>query len=221
MLAGPHDPTTSSLKTTHLLICYARVMSQHNVIYIPGLGDHRSWGQEFILKFWRLTGIKVHYQSISWAKDEAFGKKLDRPIQKIDELASNDRKVSLVGVSAGASAALNAYSARPSKTKAVVFICGKLHNPQTVNPRYYIENPAFQKSLALAQANIAKLTAADKAKMLSVWSPRDRLVPPRDSQIPGIKNHRLRAGGHIPSILAALTIYRLLITDFIKSRGSI
>lgn len=190
----------------------------HQVIYLPGLGDQRPWGQQFITKFWRLAGLKVHYLPIGWAGGEAWPAKLERIIKQIDELGDADG-VSLVGVSAGASAALNAYAARSAKIGRVVFICGKLTHPETVNPSYYRENPAFEQSLAAVQSVIAQLIPADKAKMLSLAPLYDGTVPVADTKIAGVAHRRLLVVGHIPAIFLAIGFYWPLIGRIIARRA--
>ena len=97
----------------------------HQVIYVTGLGDDRSYGQITILKSWRLWGLKPHYFPFKWADKEPFEPKFQRLLAKIDDLSTDGNYVSLVGVSAGASAVLNAYAERKNLT-GVVCICGKI-----------------------------------------------------------------------------------------------
>lgn len=192
-------------------------MTNH-VIYVPGLGDQHPQIQLKLLKIWRWLGLNVHFQNIGWADGEAFEPKLERILESIDEINDKDTKISLVGVSAGASAALNAYSLRKDKITRVVFICGKLLHPETVNPRYFIENPAFRDSLYLAQENIKKLNQKDKSKMLTAHPLYDNLVPVGHTKIPGIRKKLILAVGHILSIFVALVFYAPGFAKFIKAK---
>jgi hypothetical protein len=50
----------------------------------------------------------------------------------IKELHGQDRIVSLVGASAGAGAAINAFAARKNIVNGVVCIAGKVNNPDAI-----------------------------------------------------------------------------------------
>lgn len=184
-------------------------MNKHQVIFLWGLGDKnlKPWIQQILKHLWKIFGLDISFVRIGWADSEPFDKKLSRITNLIDSLHKQHQNVSLVGISAGASAALNAYEQRKNKVNKVVYICGKFNNPQAVNPRFYIENPAFRESLAAAQGNLKKLTHIDKAKMLSVRPLYDGLVPVGDTKIPGVEEKIILTAGHIPSILAALIFY--------------
>lgn len=192
-------------------------MKQHHVIYLPGLGDQRTWGQSVIVKCWQIFGITTHYQKIGWANNGPFELKLKAVVDKIDFLSSQGFLVSLVGVSAGASAALNAYAARKGKISSVVFISGKILDPKGVNPRYFKLNPAFKESLYLSDTNTGKLSNEDKQKMLYIHALSDSTVPPYSNKPDGVRSKTVAVFGHILGIFVALTFYSRVITDFIKS----
>ena len=191
-----------------------------HIIYITGLGDQKPNYQPQIIKQWEKFGVVPHYFAVGWSDGEGFEPKLKRLCGLIDELSGQGR-VSLVGVSAGAGAALNAYVERKDKTSGVVFICGKIIGYDSVNPRYFRENPAFDESLALTQRNLEKLTEKDKSKMLSVRPIYDETVPIPATMIPGVESRLIISAFHIPSIFLALTIYKRGFLNFLKSRGGV
>lgn len=193
------------------------MVKAHHVIYLPGLGDHRRWGQPATLKSWERFGVQAHYHQIGWADGEAFDSKLKRVVKEIDKLNDQGLEVSLVGTSAGASIALNAYSLRSEKVHKLVFICGKIRHPENVNPRYFKKNPALKESLYLSEANFQKLSDSDKHKMLYLHALSDHIVPPRFNKPAGIKSRAVLAFGHILGIFTAVTFYSLIIAKFIKS----
>ncbi len=180
------------------------------------MGDQKPVYQPQIISKWQTQGVIAHYHAVGWADGEAFAPKLDRISQQIDELYADGNLVSLVGVSAGAGAALNAYMKRPEKITHVVYICGKLIGYDNVNPRYFKQNPAFSDSLKLTQQNLAKLTDKDKAKMLSIRPLFDNVVPIKVMQIPGVKSQTIISVWHIPSIFLAITLYKRVITNFLN-----
>ncbi len=190
-----------------------------SVIYLPGIGDHRPWGQDKIIKTWRLFGLDTSFVPVGWDDNESFNTKVQRLVKKIDKLTKNSDKIVIVGVSAGASAALNTYMLDKDKISAVVFICGKLRGSKDVNPRYYIRSPAFKESLLASEKNIQRLKTADRAKMLCLKSNHDGLVPARDSQIEGSVVKTIPAIGHLPSIFFAITFGVPTIAHFIRVKN--
>ncbi len=198
-----------------MLICMER--KQH-VIIILGLGDQKSRQKSWklIAKLWELFGVKVHIFRPIWSDKEDFKPKLDRLTDKINHLTNQGYLISLVGISAGASAALNAYMINKAKVTTVVFISGKLQYPGGVNPRFFKVNPAFKTSLHLSDINITKLSASDKQKMLYTHGITDRLISPKKNKPSGISNKVVPAFGHIPSIFVAITLYSRFITTFLK-----
>lgn len=189
---------------------------KHHVIYIPGLGDHRALGQDKIIKLWRLFGLRVHYCPVSWADGQKFTPKLEKLTHKVKSLTSQGFSVSLVGVSAGASAALNLYMHNKDKIHKVVFIAGKIKDPTNVNPRYFSRNPAFKDSLYLSDTNYKKLTAQDKQKMIYMHGLVDGTTPPKNNQVPDIRSKTILAVGHIDAIFKAITFYAPFIARYIK-----
>ena len=193
------------------------MVSKHHIIYIPGIGDHRTYYQPQILSIWRAYGVKVHYHPVIWrSQHESWNKKLNKLSNLIETLYDEGATVSLVGISAGASAALNAYAVNKDKLHAVVYICGKLRHPETIGRSYYDRNPAFETSLHEVQGVINKLTVKDKAKMLNVRPFFDETVPVAHTEIPGVRKLVMVSAYHVPSIFIAISLYGPLICGFIK-----
>ncbi|MBX4201372.1 alpha/beta hydrolase [Candidatus Saccharibacteria bacterium] len=193
----------------------------HHVIYIPGIGDHKPEIQIKLLSRWNKPDFQVHFFRLVWNDDEKFSSKLARLTKIIDELYEENGQVSLVGVSAGAGAALNAYIERPEKISGVVYICGKIIGLKNVGQAYFEKNPPFFDSLELTQNNLQKLSAQDKAKMLSLKPIFDETVPVNVTKIPGVASRTLFSLFHVPSIFLALTIYKPMSVNFLKDRAGI
>jgi pimeloyl-ACP methyl ester carboxylesterase len=192
-----------------------------NVIYLPGLGDHHSYGQRLVVFLWRLRGSKGHDVQLNWADGQPFKSKLERIVMAIDKAAAKNGTVSLVGISAGASAAFNAYGMRKAKVSSLVYICGKVKNAQTVSKVTFAKNPAFKESLALLPAVLQDLTVQDKGKVLSVRPIEDTTVPVEDTVIAGIKEKVIPTHGHVRSIAYAITIGFGPLSKFIKERSKV
>ncbi len=198
-----------------MLIAMAK---EHHVIIVRGLGDHRLMRSQwnFITKLWGLFGVKVHVFTPGWADGKSFAPKLKRLTDQVDYLTGQGFLVSLVGISAGASAAINAYVSNRDKIHKVVFICGKIHSPDKVNARYFIENPAFKDSLDLSTANSQKLGAIDQQKILYMHALSDMTVPPGLNKLAGVQTKAVIAFGHILGIAVAVTFYSRTICRFLK-----
>lgn len=197
-------PQVSITKSTILTLSHMK--SQHHIIYIPGIGDDRLGVQSLIVKFWRLYGVYGHCHPMPWAGRGAYGDKITLLLTEIDSYAAAGHRVSLVGASAGATAALNAYVVRRSTLRGVILVCAKLNHPETVSPRLLQKNPAFKLALAATQANLKSLSVADKQRFHLFYSVHDSYVPHRDSYIFGVPEDALPTRGHAFSILFCLTL---------------
>jgi predicted peptidase len=192
----------------------------HHVIYLPGVGDHKNSPiQTKALEKWRKFGLEPHFQLINWNSSESFESKLGQIIKIVDELSSQNHTISLVGASAGASMAMNIYSARKGKISAVVLICGKINRPETLGVNYKTQNPALLDSVTASAKNAKNLNDQDKAKMLTILPIFDEIVAKSDGVIPGVKNKTLFSVTHGPSIGLALTLYKQIAINFIKSKS--
>ena len=188
----------------------------YHVIYIPGLGDNMPHGQSIVLNIWRLFGLKTHYFPLGWADKEDFEPKFNRLLAKIDYLVKDGHTVSLVGVSAGASAVLNAY-AKNKNIHAVVCVCGKIQNPQTVHDHTYQKNPAFKQSLARVQGSLKEISSKDRKKIMSIHPIEDSTVPVRDTIMPGAVEKQIPVKGHVFSIAYTILFGGRTIAKFVKA----
>lgn len=190
----------------------------HQVIYIPGLGDRRPRGQTIVLSFWKLFGLRVHYFPLGWSDKGDFQLKLTLLLAKIDELSNDGHLVSLVGVSAGASAALNAYAQRKD-LNAVVCVCGKIQNPQTIGIRTYQINPAFKQSAFGVKTSLHQIKPARISRILSIHPRSDSTVLVADTKIAGASEKVVPVFGHIQGILYSITFGLPAIAKFIKNQN--
>lgn len=194
-------------------------MSQHHVIYIPGIQDDAYHAQSLAVSFWRLYGVRGHCHPIPWTGEEAYAPKFQRLLAQIDKYIERGHKVSLVGASAGVSAILNAYVERPNDITGLVYICAKINAPETVSPKTYAANPAFKTALYDLQTNLHKLSAADKAKMLSLYSSNDQTVSYQATVIPGVTEKLLPPLRHGYAIMYSLTLGAPGFIRFLKRQG--
>jgi pimeloyl-ACP methyl ester carboxylesterase len=204
-------------------------MSQtHHIIYIPGLGDQdkasfknifKASLQKKLINGWHNLDVAAHYFAVGWSDSEPFGQKLKRLTDLIDGLSGPGARVSLVGVSAGASLAFNGYVERRRKISGVVFVCGELGGSACVRPSYFKTNPAFKGSMKQLDTNLSRLNDTDRTKMLSIHPLYDEIVPIKDTKIAGVKNRRIISVEHALSIGLAMTIYKRIVINFLKQQS--
>lgn len=190
-------------------------MQKHHVIYVPGIGDSRSLGQDKGIEWWRLLGVHGHYHPVGWNGDEPFEPKLKRLLAQIDSYTEAGDNVSLLGFSAGASAVLNAFAKRRDAVTSVICVSGKLNRPSGAS-NYFQQNPAFKESLFLLQHNLESLSEADKRRILTLNPLLDSVVPLQDAVIPGVKRWRTFSFSHVMSIAVTLTLYAPFLTLYLK-----
>lgn len=193
---------------------------KHFVIYIPGLGDRKTyaWAQKLALNLWRTSQVIPCYFVVGWADEhETYEQKHTRLLKTIDAAVSNGYTVSIVAASAGSNLALTALAARPLKIHRIVSICGKINHPETVNDAFFMLNPSFKDAMHHTQQALPTITMAARKKILIVRATRDSFVPARDGEVEGAQTHILHSIGHVFSIFMAITLFRHISLRFIKS----
>jgi len=193
-------------------------MTKQAVIYIPGLGDRRTGGQERALALWRLQGVAAEIFVVHWHDSEAFEPKFERLLARIDELHASGKRVSLVAASAGASMAVNAFAARPEAVHRLVSICGKLQaiGVGSVHSRVYGDNPAFLESMQRLAASEASLDHTHRQRILSMYPMFDESVPVKETQLQDARLLRMPVSGHFFGIAYGLTVGSRKAIRFLK-----
>lgn len=191
--------------------------SKHTVIYVPGLGDHNLSSQQRVLRLWRLYKVEVEIVAMHWLVDESWQTKLDRLLERIDFHATKGRRVSVIGTSAGSTAALQALAARRNEVHRVALICPKFQYPETVHPARYQLNPAFKESIERTVDILDTLADKDKARVRIFRPIWDNLLPSKESYVPGINRSTMPAFTHVGGIAYALTVGSASIVKFLKS----
>ena len=186
------------------------------VIYVPGLGDSRSHGQGIAVWFWRIYGVRSEVVLMQWHVAEPLDTKLNRLLARIDALHKTGYTVSLVGVSAGASAVVHAFARRQEIVSRVVCLCGKLQHPETISESTYRSNPAFAESLTLLPRSLDALADTTRRRILSIRPQADGSVPPEDTIVPGFETATIPSSGHAISIGLGITLFSPLIINFIR-----
>ncbi len=199
------------------------MVKKHFVIIIPGLGDEVGTLQK-VTSHWKKYGLEPVMHSVGWrdGKNE-FLPKLARLIVLIDRLAKDGAIVSLVGTSAGGSAALNAFIERRNVIHGVINVCGRLRTGPEKGFRSFqsktASSPAFAQSVKLVEANEVNLTTRDRQKIMTVRALfGDELVPADTTILVGAYNATVPTPEHVLSIGAALTLFSKPLIAFLKAR---
>lgn len=190
------------------------------VIVVSGLGD--DLGLLRLCTFWwRVKGLTPIVFLPYWYIDKNFEPKLKRLLTLIDETAAKG-KVDIVGISAGASAALNAFVRREKAIGRAVSVCGRLKTG--IDDRFMIQqklslvsSPAFLDSVRRWQTTEAKLSPKERERILTVrarfW---DEFIPEFSATIKGATNVTIPSRMHTLTIVLSLTVFSQKIFRFLK-----
>lgn len=181
---------------------------KYTIIFIPGLFDSSRtllWLQRRLLRSWRSRDVHVELFVVGWMKGAAsFDERLEKLLERIDELAATGKKVVLVGSSAGASMALNAHAKRRNAVAGVVSICGQLKGIEKVPEPALDLNPRFRESLEMLTSSLKALKKPDRARILALRPWIDGVVQPEEAFLEGAHNVRMPIVGHLAGIGFAL-----------------
>jgi pimeloyl-ACP methyl ester carboxylesterase len=197
------------------------VNNQHSVIIIPGLGDRVQQLTRYT-RCLKTQGLNIIIHPIGWHDGLDFNSKLPILLDLIDKLISDGDTVSLVGCSAGASAAFNAFIQRKNVIHRVVNICGRL---RTGNDRGFRSlssrartSKSFKQSVELFEGKEFLLNSEDRQKILTIRPLfGDELVPASTAIVVGAYNITLPVIEHSFAIYTALTLFSSRIINFIKN----
>lgn len=176
-----------------------------HILYLSGFGTGYDRYRLRLLKKWRFKGVSVELVPLRWEGKESFEQKLARIDQAIDR--ARDKRVVLLGESAGGSIAVHMYARRPDDFYKVMTICGKNSHPETVGESYYRRSPAFRTSMERLNDSIELLTSEQRQAFVSLRPWHDAVVPVRETLIDGCRCVRLWSVGHLLTIFLALTLY--------------
>lgn len=187
------------------------------VLVIPGLGERRLGLHRLALQGWRLYGAQADLVPLRWS-DGSWESKRRQLLDRIDIEADQHGRISLVGLSAGGSAVLNAYASRADVIAGVVCVVAKVNRPEAMLADHIARSPAFVQSLAECAGSLAGLTASQHKRILSRYSTRDEIVPWPDAIIDGAPSQRTAGLNHNATIAWELTIGAAATLRFLRAR---
>lgn len=193
---------------------------KHHTIIIPGLGDEVN-KMIWATYHWRRSGLDPIVHSVGWhGGEKEFQPKLQILVDMIDEFADDGDRVSLVGCSAGGSAALNAFFERREAVYRVINVCGRLRTGSQNGFRSFdartATSPPFAESVKLFESHENLLTHQDRQKVMTVRALfGDELVPADTTILRGAYNTVVPTPEHVLSIAMALTIFSKPLITFL------
>ena len=193
--------------------------STHSVIILPGLGD-RVGNLRFATRWWNAQGLTPYVLRMGWSDR---GRNLQNMLNEVIELAeklSAEGLVSVVGTSAGGSAAFNVFYERPDLFVHAVNVCGRLregeHNFRSLDIMA-ATSPVFKQSVLLFESRESELTPALRARMMTVRARfGDECVPGDTSRLDGAHSMLVPVFGHGLGSSLALTVFGKQVIRFIQ-----
>lgn len=192
--------------------------SPHTVIVVPCLGDDKQVAQfmlEKAINNWHHDGLHTIIHSVHWRDGEPFEEKLQKLLTLIDTQQDKD-KISLVGISAGASLAFNAFNQRKERVHKAVNVAGRLRAGQaTIRSleRMAKTSPAFRESVLSFEEAEPLLSDQDRLRLMTVRPfLGDELVPRDTADLPGAHNQWIYTPEHGLSIWLALRLQKKIRT---------
>ena len=194
-------------------------MPKLHIMYIPGLGDHKIAGQRRAIALWRLHCVTAEVFQMNWADSETWERKFAHLLERIDELTTNGVRVGLVGASAGASAAINAFAVRQDTVAGVVLISGKVNHAETVGQEVRSKNPSFWTSIQACEHSLSQLGSNERRRIQSRYAFKDMVVTATDSYVQGADNRVQPSVGHVTTIGTQIIFAAPLIIKFLKKQA--
>lgn len=197
--------------------------AKHKCLIIPGLGDNKKT-MKLLAYGWKKWGIFTYVHSVGWYdRGCSFDQKLEELVNLVDEL-NDGTPISVVGVSAGVSAALNIFAQRSEVIRTCVNICGPVRfgNRRLCKPaRMKEKSMLFAESVSMAEKNLDGLDEELRSRVLTIY-PRfgDELIQRSSVKIEGAKNIEIPVPGHRTGAILAMTVWGRVILDFIMSAGA-
>lgn len=193
----------------------------HIILVIPGLG-HLETLTVWAVRRWKWQTLTPKVYNVDWYDvHESFEDKLSKLLTYINLLKRNEATVSLIGLSAGGSFAVNAFVRQPKKIKHVICICAQLRRGTSNGfqsfDRLARTSTIFRDSVLACETSTTKLTTQEKNKITTFHALfGDELVPPDTTIIQGAENLKIPTGEHVLSITAVMTIFSRRLFNALK-----
>ena len=194
----------------------------NRIIFIPGLGDRKNLLSSILKWFWGGKEFEAEIFLFGWnAPESALREKQKRLLERIEELTRQGYQISLVGISAGGSAAINAFLERPEIVRQSINVCGRLYVGEGTIPslkKASRRHPVFAASVKDCEGRLQDASHEVLARILTIRPVLyDGAVPLSTMIVEGAVNAKILCMLHLFSIPAILIFQRKKITKFIAS----
>ncbi len=188
------------------------------IVVVPGLDDGKYNILGLVSRIWNSDQVQIYPLPVGWRNGASYKRKLATLLELVDELLATGDPVAIVGISAGASLALNAYTLRP-RLLGMANLCGTLRfglaPPASLTRRAWAV-PAYHDSVLACEVTQEKLTVEQRRRVLIMKPLRDGIVPLATMTLRGAKEHRVVGVNHSQSIVTALLLYRRTMVGFFQ-----
>jgi hypothetical protein len=187
------------------------------VIILPGLGDHVDY-VKWVTRNWNQWGLLPIIHSMDWRNHKKFETKLQKLLALVDEHSKDGAGISIVGLSAGGSAALNLFTLRSDVIKNAVNICGRLRQGNEASFKKRTKtSPAFAESVLCFEKQEQTLSEGQRKRIMTIRADfGDELVPADTATLEGAINISLPTIEHNLTIYLAMSIFSKILITFLK-----
>lgn len=179
-----------------------------NIAIVPGYGDRLGYLERLTRNWPDRFGSQVSIVPFGWSGEAA---SFDEKDQKFLDTIQAMGEVGIVGISAGASAALRAKQAFLGQVTRVVTICGPVHLQHMKREKLHDKYPLLERSLELL--SLDSLPAEDILTLRPLF---DEVALVRAMAIDGAIDIRMKMVGHAASIAWGMYHHAADINDFLK-----
>lgn len=196
-------------------------MRRNNLaILVTGLNDF-DW-TKLISESWNKKRIKTLLFRSDWKSNEDCQKKLKRLIDLIDKESKNN-EISLIGISAGGSLSINAFSQRKSKINKIITVCSRVKRGKDFGINGFINKTkkslSFRESVLNSEKNLNGFSLEEKKKILTIHAFfGDESVPKNTAVVNNAKNIGIPTCGHLFSIWSILVWGSKNIFEFVQEK---
>lgn len=197
-------------------------------MYLPGLNDQSFLSHFFINVlpyFWDPKEFPLHIIYPHWSEGKSFQKKLQCIVDEVESLTKQFELVSLIGQSAGGSAALNTFAVLRNDVVACVNVTGRLSEGVGVSPTLTTaskNSPAFYGSVwDFEHRYEPTLSVGDRKRVLTLRPRWDEIVPAQTVLLQGATNMDIPMIEHVLAGMYSMTVDSWVIKNFLRRKSTV
>lgn len=192
----------------------------HILIFTPGLGN--STLSYYLFKWhFRNSNLDVRLVKMDWTDGENFEQKLNRLLSAIRRFREEGKQVSLIGISAGGTMAIAAFTESPGIINKVITVSSPIVTDGKEHPMLERQDrgiPIVKAALTKLHFALPQLTDEQKKRVMTFRPLYDFIVPPACTILEGAINIKMPVVGHTVSIRTPEWKYAKEIVEFINKQ---